>query len=117
MIIGNGLPSEHELTIYLDDMFTSLEEVVPEADGGIAFFDHKLSTTPQLGTWTRVSFTLDLVGKTCSATLDSAPLLTPCTLDPSWTTGTITISLGLSYVEAETQTWQTRYDNVVFDFQ
>jgi hypothetical protein len=117
IVVNDGQPSFHVLSIYTTDTYGALEESFFLPDGGTAYIDHTLATTVQLGAWSRVSFSVDLVGKTCSATLDGNTVVSAASLDPSWAPGPIAVDLGLSYVASEKTAWQTRYDDVVFDFQ
>ncbi len=98
--------------------YAALEESFRTADGGTSYIDHTLSSSPQLGKWARLSFAVDLVNKKCSATLDGTTVVAPSALDPSWKTNVPpTITLGFTYVASQTQAWQARYDDVVFDIQ
>lgn len=110
---GTGTP--HTLEIYLTDAYSALEETFAQPDGGTAFLDHTFSTTVPLGAWTRVSFSLDASAHTCTATVGGVQALAPTALDSSWVAGTVSIGIGLSYLASETNGWQARYDDVLFD--
>jgi len=116
MRIDDNLPTEHTLEAYATDTYAALEENFAAADGGQAFVDHTFSTPIPLGAWRRVSFSLDVSSHTCSASLDGVTVFSG-SLDPSWAAGPIQIHAGLTYVGAETNGWQARYDDLVFDFQ
>jgi hypothetical protein len=112
--IDEGLPTYHGLTLYTTDTYTSTEEVIP-ADAGFKFLDHAFSSAVPLGTWKRVSATVDFKARTCSVTLDGATVVPSTSLDPSWAPGVLNVYVGFTYVGGEAQGWAARWDNVVVD--
>jgi hypothetical protein len=117
IIVDDGQPDFHVLSVYTTSTYAAVEESFVRSDGGTAYVDHTFSSPIQLGAWTRVSISIDLAKRTISATLDGTTALVPTLLDSSWTSGPPTIDLGFTYVASETQAWQARYDDVVFDFK
>jgi hypothetical protein len=114
--IDDGLPTLHQVSLYTTDSVSALEEVIPAADGGFLYLDHPFSKGIALMTWTRLSFTVDFVGRTCSAMMDGQVVVTT-PMDASWKAGALSIELAFSYVGAQPQGWSARWDNVVFDYQ
>jgi hypothetical protein len=117
VIIDDGQPDFHVLSVYTTATYAALEESFRAADGGNSYIDHTFNSAFALGAWRRLSIAIDLVKRTVAASLDGNGVVGPVALDPSWKAGPPTITLGFTYVAAQTQSWQARYDDVVFDLQ
>lgn len=117
IIVDDGQPDWHIVSVYTTSGYSALEQVFARPDGGTAYLDIPFTAPLTAGKWSRLSITLDLVKQTVSATADGKSVVVPTLLDTSWKPGPPTIDLGFTYVASETQAWQARYDDVVFDFQ
>ncbi len=113
IVFNDGKANRHTLSFYVTGTSAALEESFTTTDGGTAFLDHKLLWVPKLGQWTRVAFSMDVNAGTCTATIDGKPDLTNGSLASSWSTGAVTLDLGLSYVSSQSAAWAAHYDNVV----
>jgi hypothetical protein len=114
IVLDDNTPMIHTFTVYTTDTYTSLEEEIP-GDAGSTFIDHKFSTPLQLATWVRISFTIDLGAKTCSAMLNGTTVVPTTPLDSSWAPGDLEMNLGFIYLGGETSGWKGHWDNVVVD--
>jgi hypothetical protein len=125
ILINAGAASWHALTLIIAPGQTLLQESFHTADAGTQYRSHPFSQTIPLASsaadasdgWMQVELTLNLAQRTCNAKLNRMTVVNSESLDPSWTSGTPSVTLGLGYVPSEASPWIARYDNVTVDWQ
>jgi hypothetical protein len=116
IVIDETTPNYHALVFLAGNGLGGLQEDFIGPDGGQLYPWHQFAVLPQLGTWTHVELTLDLVARTCSATLNGTPVLSASPIDPSWAAGTPSVTIGISFA-SQSAPWAVRYDNVIVDWR